>query len=147
MVRHGVSDLLSRDNPVQTILAILAILWASPWTLCGLLVGGLGRLAGGGVQRSGRVIEFYGGGAAWFLRVFPFIHGASAVTLGHVVLARDRAMAEATRAHEGVHVRQYERWGPLFVPAYLGSSAVAWLRGGHPYHDNPFEREAYRKAG
>lgn len=132
---------------MRTVTAILAVLWASPWTLCGLLVGTLGLLAGGGVQRSGRVIEFYGGGAAKFLRVFPVIRGAAAVTFGHVVLACDRATAEATRAHEGVHVRQYERWGPLFVPAYLAVSAIAWLRGKHPYFDNPFEREAYQKAG
>jgi hypothetical protein len=29
------------------------------------------------------------------------------------------------------------------VPAYLGCSAWLWLRGRHPYWDNPFEREAY----
>jgi hypothetical protein len=45
-----------------------------------------------------------------------------------------------------VHVRQYERWGPLFVPAYLLSSLVELLRGRRPYRDNWFEREAYGKT-
>ncbi|HMO84113.1 MAG TPA: hypothetical protein PKC18_04240 [Lacipirellulaceae bacterium] len=56
------------------------------------------------------------------------------------------AALEACRAHELVHVRQYERWGPLFVPAYLACSAVIWLRGGDAYLDNPFEREAFAAA-
>jgi hypothetical protein len=55
-------------------------------------------------------------------------------------------MLDHCRTHELVHVRQYERWGPLFVPAYLASSAIIWLRGGDPYRDNPFEREAYAVA-
>ena len=68
----------------------------------------------------------------------PFV----AITLGHVVLAAsDAAMAEL-REHERVHVAQYEAWGPLFVPAYLGSSAWQWLCGRDPYRDNHFERSA-----
>jgi hypothetical protein len=62
------------------------------------------------------------------------------------VLARDEAALDETRAHERVHVAQCERWGLLFVPAYLGASALAWLRGGDAYFDNVFEREAWRVA-
>jgi len=43
-------------------------------------------------------------------------------------------------------VQQYERWGPLFVPAYLGSSLLQWLRGQDPYRSNWFEREAFGDA-
>jgi hypothetical protein len=50
---------------------------------------------------------------------------------------------DACREHELVHVRQYERWGPLFVPAYLLCWLVQMLRGKSGYWDNPFEREAY----
>ena len=50
------------------------------------------------------------------------------------------------RAHERVHVRQYERLGALFFPLYVGSSLVQWLRGRDPYFDNHFEREAYALA-
>ncbi len=129
------------------VLLVLRIAWASPWTLFGIGWGLLGCCTGGSVGRTGRVLEFWGGGLPTFFRLLPMVSGASAVTFGHTVLARDRAALDATRAHEFVHVQQYERWGPVFIPAYLVSSLVVWLRGGHPYWDNPFEREAYRIAG
>jgi hypothetical protein len=65
------------------------------------------------------------------------------MTLGHVVLGVDRTALEFSREHERVHVCQVERWGPLFIPAYLIASCVAWLRGGSAYRDNVFEKEAY----
>ena len=122
---------------------VLLILWASPWTLLGVLLGWAALLTGGGAQRVGRVLEFHGGVLAWLLERAPVIGGASAMTLGHCVIARTFVDLERTRQHELVHVAQYERWGPLFVPAYLGSSLWLWFRGRHPYWDNPFEREAY----
>jgi hypothetical protein len=70
----------------------------------------------------------------------------AAITLGHVVLARSAADLARCRLHELVHVRQYERWGPLFPPLYLLASCSALLRGTHPYLDNHFEREARRLA-
>jgi hypothetical protein len=74
----------------------------------------------------------------------PLACGADAMTLGHVVIGRDARALELTRDHERVHVRQYESWGPFFVPAYLCAGACAFLQGGHPYFDNRFEREARR---
>lgn len=132
---------------LRRIGVVLAVLWAGPWTLFGLTIGGLALLTGGGVRRSGRVVEFWGGFAAFYLRWFPLIRGASAVTFGHTVLALDAAASEATRRHERVHVRQYERWGPLFVPAYLFHWARLRLAGKDPYRDNPFERQAFEEAG
>lgn len=70
----------------------------------------------------------------------------SAITLGHVILGTDHATLAAVRAHEQVHVRQYERWGPFFAPAYLLSSLAQLLRGRRPYLDNRFECEARAKA-
>ncbi len=70
----------------------------------------------------------------------------AAITFGHVVLGLDRAILDRVREHEQVHVRQYERWGPLFVPAYLLSSLVQLMHGRDPYRDNVFEREAYGKG-
>jgi hypothetical protein len=67
------------------------------------------------------------------------------MTLGHVVLCIDE-IDEATLAHELVHVAQYERWGALFVPCYLGASLLAALRGRDLYRDNPFEIAARRRA-
>lgn len=110
----------------------------------GLLLALLGRCTGGRVAVVGGVVEASGGGLAWALRcAWAGGAGASAMTLGHVVIAADEATLDRSRAHERVHVRQYERWGPLFIPAYFAASLVARLRGGNPYYDNRFEREAY----
>ena len=128
-------------------MVLLAIIWASPGTLLGLAAGMLGLATGGRVQRVGRVLEFYGGAVTWLLRRLPLIGGAAAMTLGHVVLGRSLDDLEWSREHELVHVRQYERWGPFFIPAYLLCSALLWIRGKNAYLDNPFEREAYGKAG
>jgi hypothetical protein len=127
--------------------AFCRILWASPWSLFGLLVGTAMVLAGGGrLRRHGIALEIFGRGPTWFLRFFPLVAGASAVTFGHVILARSEAEMDVCREHELVHVRQYERWGPLFIPAYLLCWLVLSVRGRSGYWDNPFEREAYGKA-
>ena len=125
----------------------LAYVWALPTTCVGLLFLPP-ALCGGGVQVVDGVVELHGGGVAWFLRHCTLLKGgASAMTLGHVVLGRDRETLDWTRRHERVHVRQCERWGPLFLPAYGIASLVALLRGRHPYEDNSFEREAYDSEG
>jgi uncharacterized protein (DUF2062 family) len=117
-----------------------------PATLIGLLFVLLGLLTGGKVHVVDGVLEVHGGLVTWFLRYCTRIFmwgGASAMTLGHVVLGRDAQLLEATRAHERVHVRQCERWGPFFLPAYLAACVIALLRGKRAYMDNAFEREAY----
>ena len=48
------------------------------------------------------------------------------------------------RAHEQVHVQQYERWGPAFLFASVASSAWQLLRGRDPYWHNHFEIDARR---
>lgn len=68
------------------------------------------------------------------------------MTLGHVILGQSREVLAAIRAHELVHVRQYERWGPLFLPAYGLCALWQCIRGRHGYWDNPFEREAYASS-
>jgi len=92
------------------------------------------------------VLEASGGFLPVLLsRIYPPM-AIAAITLGHVVLARTRDDLDATRRHERVHVRQYERWGPFFPALYLGASLAMMLRGRHAYHDNPFELEACRGA-
>lgn len=132
---------------MKPILAILAVVWALPWTLFGLAIGLGSLLRGGTVRRRGRVLEFSGAGPAWFLRTFPLVGNAAAVTFGHTIVARSEAVLVQCRPHELVHVRQYERWGFFFVPAYLVCWAFLWLRGKSGYFDNPFERQAYDEAG
>ena len=124
---------------------ILRYAWAAPNTLLGLVFGALilcGR--GARVRVVGGVLEFGGGALAWLARRWPRAVRFDAITFGHVVLGVNAFALARTRAHERVHVRQYERWGALFLPAYLGASAWLWLRGRDAYRDNPFEREAYR---
>jgi uncharacterized protein (DUF2062 family) len=93
------------------------------------------------------IVEAHGPALAWLLSRFTLMPGgAAALTLGHVVIARDSWSLESTRGHERVHVRQCEVWGPLFVPAYLAASLSATLHGGNFYFDNRFEIEAFHAA-
>lgn len=123
----------------------LAYLWASPNTLLGLLAVPPTLLTGGRVRVVRGAVEVRGGFARFVLRHLLFID-AAALTLGHVILGRDADALDRARDHEHVHVRQYERWGPMFLPAYLLSSLLAWRRGEHFYLDNRFEKEAYAVA-
>jgi hypothetical protein len=117
-------------------------MWALPATVIGLLVS-VFALPGGRVAVVDGIIEAHGPLLRWALRrLIPIPGGAVAITFGHVVVARSVAALHDTRGHERVHVRQYERWGLLFLPAYLVASAVALARGGDGYFDNRFEREA-----
>lgn len=122
----------------------LAYLWAAPATLIGLSFVLVAGLSGGQTAVVCGVIEAHGG---LLMPLFTRRRGRAchwlAITLGHVVLGRDASSLICSREHERVHVRQYERWGIVFFPAYLVASIIAWLRGGDAYRDNCFEREAY----
>jgi hypothetical protein len=134
-------------TPVVPLTRVLVYLWAFPTTLLGLMFLPLALVSRGGVQVVDGVLEIHGGFVDFFLRRCTFLPGgASAMTLGHVVLGRDPLLLDLTRPHERVHVRQCERWGVFFLPAYGVASLVALLRGGNMYRDNAFEREAYESA-
>lgn len=124
----------------------LAYAWALPCSLAGLLAGTVLLLAGGRAQVVAGTLEIAarpapGPGPG------PDRLRFHAITLGHVILGTDPDTLARLRAHEQVHVRQYERWGPLFLVAYPAASAWLWLRGRRPHRDNPFERQARREAG
>lgn len=70
-----------------------------------------------------------------------------AFTLGHVILGQADASLDISRKHEAVHIAQYERWGPLMLPACFLGSLYALLIGKRFYRDNPFEHEAYDVDG
>ena len=91
-------------------------------------------------------LEFYGGFVQWLLQRGPLESGIIAMTIGHTILGQSPAALDISRDHEHVHVQQYERWGPFFLPAYFGCSLYMWLNKKDPYRDNPFEIEAYRIA-
>lgn len=126
-----------RSAAVQLLLMV----WAAPGSLIGLTVGTLGVCSGGKVRRVRHTLEFHGGFVKWLLQRTPV--EALAMTLGHVIIGRTPAALDITREHEWVHVRQYERWGPLFIPAYLGYSLMLWICRREAYLANPFEVEAF----
>lgn len=122
---------------------ILRYLWAAPNTGIGVLLLPGVCWGGGGMQVVDGVLEIHGPVIAWILRrCVPLDGGAAAITLGHIVAGCDERTLSLTRAHERVHVRQCERWGPAFIPAYLLASLFAYLAGAGAYEGNYFEREA-----
>jgi hypothetical protein len=120
----------------------LLYLWALPTTMVGLLAVVPTLVTGGSMRCVRGCLEIHGGFSTWFLGRF----GASAMTLGHVIVATSEQAHHRTREHERVHVRQVERWGPLFLPAYGIASLLAWWRGWDHYLDNRFEREAFNRS-
>lgn len=124
-------------------LKILVVLWASPYSLLGILIGSIGILFGGKARLRDGAIEFYEGGTREFVKRLPPGELTAGFTLGHVILGQTGAGLEAVGGHERVHVRQFERWGFFMGPAYLFASAYVWYRGRDAYRDNPFEIEAY----
>ncbi|WP_231612060.1 hypothetical protein [Novipirellula galeiformis] len=123
---------------MRLLIQTFAYLWASPYTITGVAIG---LILGGRFRRVEGVIEIAGPRIAGVLD--RMLVPALALTFGHVVFARSQEALDSTRLHERVHVRQYERWGPAFVPVYLLLSVLLYLRGRDGYRENPFEREAY----
>jgi len=125
------------------MLRVLLYLWPLPVTLLGMLLALAARSSGGLLQQVDGVLESAGGWPARVLQHgFPFSGAVAAITLGHVVVGVSLDALTATRAHERAHVRQFERWGVLLLVLYPLAGLIAWLRGGNPYRDNVFEREA-----
>jgi hypothetical protein len=117
---------------------LLSTLWAAPATLVGLLLA----LAACALGASARVVDGVTEVAGGRLAEWLWPRGFVAITFGQVVLGLSHADLDRHRIHEHAHVRQYERWGLLFFPLYLGASALAWWQGHPPYWHNHFERQA-----
>ena len=121
----------------------LRYLWAAPASAVGLAPAAVACAFGATVRLRQDALEVAGGRLpALIRRAFPGMR-FRAITFGHLVLGVSHGDLEEVRRHERAHVRQYERWGILFFPLYLGSSAVQLLRGRHPYRHNVFERQAF----
>ncbi|HEY0843335.1 signal peptide prediction [Methylotenera sp.] len=127
----------------KAILKLIAYAWAAPNTLLGIWLGLVIIVFGGRVHFMDGVAEFHGGSVGNFFatRPRPFCFGA--ITVGHVILGTCHNELNALRAHEHVHVRQYERWGVFFLPAYALSSLWEVCNGRNGYWNNCFERQAY----
>ena len=129
--------------PAPRILRSLGrYLWAFPTTLLGLTLVALALVSRGRASRVAGTIEAHGGWAAWLLeRAVSGRGGADALTLGHVIVGQSAESLRRNRDHERIHVRQCERWGPFFVPAYLAAGLWAAAHGGDSWADNWFERD------
>jgi hypothetical protein len=122
----------------------LGYLWAFPVTAVGLMLAGSAAATGGRVRLRAGVVEAHGGLVRRLLVGNRFWTGGAAMTLGHVILARDEACLDRSRPHELGHVRQFERWGPLLLPAYWAVAVWLKCRGYNPYLDHPFEQDDRR---
>ena len=131
----------------RKLRTVLKYTWVAPATLIGLLAAILARASGGTLVTVDGVIEVAGGNVGGLISRLPPMLRFNAITLGHIVIGIDHDLLARCRAHERVHVRQYERWGVLFFPLYLASSVLQALRGGHFYLDNYFERQARAGEG
>lgn len=128
------------------LFRLAKLLWASPCSLIGivlavvlLLIGGKAKCMQGTLEVAFRRRHLHCGP---LMRTLPF----RGITFGHVIIAVTEEELDRLRAHERVHVRQYERWGIFFFPAYLASSLWQLLRGRRVYWDNYFEVQARKES-
>jgi hypothetical protein len=114
-----------------------AYVWAAPCSTLGLILALPMLITGARLRAQQGVLE-----VAW--RQAPLLARCRfvAITFGHVVLGRSHTELSHLRTHEHAHVRQYERWGLLFLLLYPASSLWQLLRGKRPYLDNVFEVDA-----
>jgi hypothetical protein len=110
-------------------------------TRIGLLWGALNSLIGLGFcllsltvprARDGLLVGRSGRGLAY---VFLTRRGFGAITFGRVVVSAI-PISDDLLMHESHHARQYEVFGPFYLPIYL------WLHWRHGYAENPLETEA-----
>lgn len=119
--------------PAVTWTRLLAAAWAGPLTVIGFALALVaGRVPRWSPEHGCFVAEGIRGPSAVALRWV----GASANTVGQVVLSTADHPSPALLAHEAVHVRQSERFGPLLLPLYL------WLSARYGYREHPLERAA-----
>jgi hypothetical protein len=120
--------------------------WVLPVSCIGIVLIPFVILSGGAVSFTAGAIEAEGGILPFLLSRFRPHFTIDAMTIGHVIIGQNRESLVLCRNHEPIHVRQYERWGLLFLPLYLLSSTAALLRGMDPYRENRFEKEALRAS-
>lgn len=132
---------------ISSILLRLGILlWVAPLTVVGLLLALPVRIQRGHWRLVRRrrstllppALLVHGPIADWVLRRHP-AGAMNAMALGHIVIASRGGLTPRVLTHELEHVRQAERWGPLFPFAYLGSSGWQLLNGRNAYWHNHFE--------
>ena len=112
---------------------VVSSVWAGPLTVVGLGLAILsGRSPAWDPDLHCLVVRGAGGPSKVALRSV----GAHANTVGQIVIATQAQPSAVLLAHEAVHARQAERFGPLLFPLYV------WLGARYGYRDNPLERAA-----
>lgn len=148
-LRHQLENRKPRRRLSQAVLRFWHVVWALPTSLIGLLLALVFLLAGARFRQREGVLEVALAGSRQRTgapRKRPWRLPFEAITFGHVVLGVSPEALDRLRPHEHVHVRQCERWGPFFIPAYLLAGAWQWMRGRRAYWDNPFEVQARRNG-
>jgi hypothetical protein len=142
---------ITHDKTLPRLLhwtgTLLGIVWASPMTLCGIVLA-LPALAHRGrvrlVLAPTPALLISGSWTDWMLKHHPF-GPMCAMAIGHIVIAEPFGLTSRILVHELEHVRQAARWGALFPLAYVAASGWAVLHGQDAYWHNIFEVAA-RKA-
>ena len=130
-----------------TLVRLPCYLWAAPCSVAGLVIAFVAVLLGAKAKVRNGTLQVVGGRLATVISRLPTRLKILAFTNGHVIFAVSRMAMDCYREHELVHVRQYERWGPLFPFLYIGSSLIQKSKGQDPYFANWFEREARKAEG
>jgi hypothetical protein len=121
------------EPPRRPLGRVAAAVWAAPLTVVGLsMAAAAGRRPRWSAEHRCWIVDAVRGPSGVALRAV----GAEANAIGQVVLSRSATSTPALLAHEAVHVRQAERFGPLLFPLYL------WLGARFGYRDHPLERAA-----
>ena len=113
----------------MTPITAFNYIWASPASVLGVCAAGIASLAGAEIKRVCGVLEVSLAPRSAMLCTAVACLPFAAITLGHVVIACSAEEQAAHRAHERVHVVQYEVWGPVFLLAYPLESLYQALRG------------------
>jgi hypothetical protein len=125
------------------------VVWALPVSMFALFLLPLAlwrahwRVAGGALEITSPALGYFL--RSGWARALSGGSGFAAATIGSVIVSGDEPALASCRTHERVHVRQCERWGPLFPIAYVAAGLWAALirRDLRSYYwDNPFEIEA-----
>jgi hypothetical protein len=113
----------------------LGFVWTLPNTLLGLVAGAL-TFQRPRVVQGALVFDRGPRGLTAVMRAFD----RAAMTVGYVIVSSAPVEGTLLR-HEQHHIRQYERWGPFFIPVYL------LLAIPYGYRHHPMELAAMRAAG
>jgi hypothetical protein len=116
-------------------------IWNSPNTLVGLSVKAF--FGNNNFEKHGDM-HFVAKPGSRFDKQFEKM-GKTAITLGEIILYKSDAFTRRTIEHEIVHVDQYRKYGPFFLPAYGISSIISRIKHGSWYRENEFEKKARKE--